>query len=39
MTHPDGSTETVARSSGASTVDQAKGDPSDPRLEGGTHRA
>ena len=39
VTHPDGSTETVARSSGASTVDQAKGDPSDPRLEGGTHRA
>lgn len=48
VTHPDGSTETVApssestgstRSTGSSTYDQAKGDPSDPRLEGGTHRA
>ena len=39
VTHPDGSTETVTRSSGRSTDDQAKGDPSDPRLEGGTHRA
>ena len=39
VTHPDGSTETVTRSSGAATDDQAKGDPSDPRLEGGTHRA
>ena len=39
VTHPDGSTETVRRSSGGSTDDQAKGDPSDPRLEGGTHRA
>jgi hypothetical protein len=51
VTHPDGSTETVTRSSGASGAsgaseasgasgdDQAKGDPSDPRLEGGTHRA
>jgi hypothetical protein len=39
VTHPDGSTETVTRSSGSSTDDQAKGDPSDPRLEGGTHRA
>jgi hypothetical protein len=39
VTHPDGSTETVARPSGRSTDDQAKGDPSDPRLEGGTHRA
>jgi hypothetical protein len=38
VTHPDGSTETVTRSP-ASTHDQAKGDPSDPRLEGGTHRA
>jgi len=39
VTHPDGSTETVTRSSGSSTDDHAKGDPSDPRLEGGTHRA
>ena len=39
VTHPDGSTETVTQSSASSTDDQAKGDPSDPRLEGGTHRA
>jgi hypothetical protein len=39
VTHPDGSTETVTHSSGAAADDQAKGDPSDPRLEGGTHRA
>jgi len=39
VTHPDGSTETVTRPSGSSPVEQAKGDPSDPRLEGGTHRA
>ena len=39
VTHPDGSTETVTSSSGAATDDHAKGDPSDPRLEGGTHRA
>jgi hypothetical protein len=39
VTHPDGSTETVTGSPGRSTDDQAKGDPSDPRLEGGTHRA
>jgi hypothetical protein len=36
VTHPDGSTETVAP---RSADEQAKGDPSDPRLEGGTHRA
>jgi hypothetical protein len=36
VTHPDGSTETVAS---RSADEQAKGDPSDPRLEGGTHRA
>lgn len=35
VTHPDGSTETVTTPAG----EQAKGDPSDPRLEGGTHRA
>ena len=42
VTHPDGSTETVTPSSGSSassTDAQAMGDPSDPRLEGGTHRA
>ncbi len=36
VTHPDGTTETVAP---RSADEQAKGDPSDPRLEGGTHRA
>ena len=36
VTHPDGSTETVAA---RNADEQAKGDPSDPRLEGGTHRA
>jgi len=36
VTHPDGSTETVTPSTAG---EQAKGDPSDPRLEGGTHRA
>ena len=36
VTHPDGSTETVAP---RNADEQAKGDPSDPRLEGGTHRA
>jgi hypothetical protein len=36
VTHPDGSTETVTPPTAG---EQAKGDPSDPRLEGGTHRA
>ena len=36
VTHPDGSTETVTPTTAG---EQAKGDPSDPRLEGGTHRA
>jgi hypothetical protein len=42
VTHPDGTTEhvTPTTSSTGSTADNlAKGDPSDPRLEGGSHRA
>jgi type II secretory pathway pseudopilin PulG len=36
VTHPDGSTEAVEPSA---YDDQASGDPSDPRLGGGSHRA